>query len=269
MEPKTLPFPELTTDNLGNREIQRANSKNADTVVKIDLDKIVIREGFNVRKDYGNLDELAASILENGQTSPGRVDVLKNGTFALTDGERRYRACCLLAEQGHEVLFKALVNIAQTTEEQRILQMFTTQDNKPLLPHEIAELIKRLINLGHSQVSVAKKISKTPAYISQMLQYANEAPAIKEKVEAGEMKVSTVLQLRKEIPSQQERINAVKNAENNSTPGRSMKAKDVTGTSKHETKIKNCARAIQEHFYQEGGHTLDAESIEIILNKYF
>lgn len=208
-----LQFAELTTAHLGNRETVRQNTQRGEEVVKIAIDKIQIREGFNVRQDYGDLESLALSILENGQTVPGRVDVLNDGTFLLTDGHRRYKALCLLVDMGHdEPLFKAIVNTTKTTEEQRILQMFTTQDNKQLAPHEIAELIKRLINLGYNQSDIAKKIGKTPGYVSQMLSYANESPIIKEHVRNGNINVSTVVKLQKDIPTQSERIEAVNKA---------------------------------------------------------
>ena len=113
---------------------------------------------------------------------------------------------------GEKPLFKAIVNNSKTTEEQRILQMFTTQDNKPLDPVEVAELISRLINLGHNQSDIAKKIGKTPAYVSQMLSFANESPIIKKEVKKGNIKVSTVLKLQKDIPSQQKRVEAVQQA---------------------------------------------------------
>lgn len=207
-----LQITELTADCLGNRETARKNATGGEQIMKIALDKIIVRDGFNVRTDLGNVDELAYSILENGQTVPGRVDILQDGNFLLVDGHRRHKALQILADMGHEPLFLAVVNSNKTTEEQRILQMFTTQDNKPLAPHEVAELIQRLINIGYNQSEVAKKIGKTPAYISQMLSYASESPIIKNHVKSGKLSVSTAVKLQKDIPLQSERIEAVNKA---------------------------------------------------------
>lgn len=121
---------EFTNDILGNRETVRANTSRGEEIVKIPLPKLVVREGFNVRQDMGDIAGLAQSILNNGQEIAGRVDVLKDGTFAIVDGHRRYQACLLLEGEGHEVFFKAIVNGNKTTEQDRIFQMFTTQDNK-------------------------------------------------------------------------------------------------------------------------------------------
>lgn len=213
MTQNTLPFTEITPEQIGTRDIARKNSILGDQIISIELSKIIIRENFNVRTDYGDLDSLALSIIGNGQTVPGKVDVLADGTFLLTDGHRRFKALQLISEMGDEKpLFKATINSRKITEEQRILQMFTTQDNKPLAGHEVAELIQRLINLGWKQNDIAKKIGKTPSYVSQMLCYASESPIIKEQVVNGSMNVSTALKLQKEIPIQSERVQAVQKA---------------------------------------------------------
>lgn len=251
----TLPFTELTKEDLGTREIARYNSKAAgEEVVKIELSKITIRENFNVRTEFGNLEELALSILENGQTIPGRVDVLADGTFVIVDGHRRFKACCLLADMGHEPLFKAIVNNTKTTEEQRILQMFTTQDNKQLSTNETAELLSRLINLGYDQAGVAKKIGKTAAYVSQMLSYAKESPIIKEEVRKGNIKVSTVIKLQKQIPLQSERVKAVQKAVETKTATKTTKAvtaNKVTGKDHKQEKAEEMANAIFDMFKEE------------------
>ncbi len=227
---------QLTPDIMGNRETIRQNTQRGEEIVKIELSKIVIRNNFNVREDYGDIESLAYSILENGQTVAGRVDVLNDGTFVLTDGHRRFKALQLLETMGNEPFFKAVVNSTKTTEEQRILQMFTSQDNKPLQPHEIAELINRLINLGHTQSSVAKKIGKTAGYISQMMQFSNESQAIKQEVKNGNINVSAVLKLQKDIPIQSERIEAVKVAINNKKEGKQVTVAEVTGKTAKEIK---------------------------------
>lgn len=227
---------ELTSSIMGNRDIVRQNTQRLQDVVKIELSKIVVRDNFNVREDYGDVESLANSILENGQTIPGRVDVLNDGTFVLTDGHRRFKALQLLAESGNEGFFKAIVNNTKTTDEERILQMFTSQDNKPLQAHEVAELINRLINLGHTQATVAKKIGKTAGYISQMLQYAKESPVIKQEVKNGNLSVTTALKLQKDIPVQSERIEAVKKAVSSKLNGKSITVAEVKGKSVKELK---------------------------------
>ena len=213
---------------LGTLALVNQNSTKTGEIKKIALNKIVVRDGFNVRQDLGNLDELAQSILENGQSVPGRVDILDDGTFSLVDGHRRYNALLILEEQGHEPMFLAIVNGTRTTEEQRILQMFTTQDNKPLENHEVAELVLRLINIGHDQKSVAQKIGKTVAYVSNMLSYATEAPLIKDLVKKGRVSMSTVVKVKKLEKNEGKRAEMIQNAVDNNS-GRKVTTEAITG----------------------------------------
>ena len=204
----------------------------------------------------GELEELSKSILNNGQSMPGRVDVADDGTFILVDGHRRFSALKLLEADGHEPYFLAIVNGKRTTEEQRILQMFTTQDNKPLTAPEVAELILRLVNLGHDQLSVANKIGKTPAYVSQMLGFANETPEIKNLVKEGKVKVSTVFNVKRTIKNQAERTQVIKDAVASNTTGKAVTTEAITGNT--EKKINAIANELIAIF------GIDAEEIDTI-----
>lgn len=241
---------ELTLENLGNRDTIREHSSKNEDVVKIELGKIIVLDDFNVRQEFGDLEGLAESILENGQVTPGKVDVFKNGTFAIVEGERRYRALKILEAKGHEVVFKAIVNAKKTTIEERILLMFTTQDNKQLTPVEVADLIKRLINLGHTQKTVAKKIGKTASYVSQMLDFGKESLHIKNAVSDGKINVSTVRKLTKSIPIESERVAAVQKAleQSKTKEKKNLSLEDVTGKSAKQSKAEKLAKAISMEF---------------------
>lgn len=268
---------ELTTDMLGNRETVRSNTHRGDEIVKISLDKIIIRDGFNVRKDYGDIRGLAKSILENGQVTPGKVDVLKDGTFLLVEGHRRIAALKVLIDEGNEVWFMSTVNKNKTTEEQRLLQMFATQDSKHLEPIEVAEIFARFINLGWKQKDIAKKTGKTNTYVSQMLALSTEPAEIKDAIASGQLKVATAQKLRKTMPSGKDRTEAVKAAITNNTNPISESAKSVEVSkellkSEKEKKAKKIVKAILtdariKAVECEGDLTADAVLIELI-SKY-
>jgi ParB family chromosome partitioning protein len=223
---------EITQADLGTVQTVRENSTRAEEVVKIPLNKIIVREGFNVRQNFGDIEGLALSIIENGQAVPGRVDVLADGTFLLVDGHRRFLALQQLADMGDEPFFKATVNPKKTSEEQRIIQLFTTQDNKPLEPVEVAELIKRLANIGYNQSEIAKKIGKSHTYVQNMLAFANESKVVKDAVKDGAISLSTVTKLQKDIPVASERTEAVKKAVEKKVDSKQVKASEVTGKDK-------------------------------------
>jgi ParB/RepB/Spo0J family partition protein len=242
---------QLEISDLGNRQVTRANAKLGDQVVQIDLKKIIIRKGFNVREDYGDLQALADSIKENGQEVPGRVDVLKNGTFVLTDGHRRFKAMQLLKEKP---LFKAIVNSRETTEEERLIQMFTTQDNKHLTPSEAAVLIQRLLTFGKNQTEIAQRIGKSPSYVSQMISFSREDESVKEVVKSGKASVSAVLKTKGLIKNKDERTEVI------TTAAASGEKLQVNGK---EEKILAAAKEI---FNQS---TLSEQIIVEILTRYF
>ena len=71
-----LPYKEYSRSDLANAQIIRSNSSRGEEVIKIPLEKVKIRENFNVREDYGDVSGLAQSIMENGQEIPAKVDAI-------------------------------------------------------------------------------------------------------------------------------------------------------------------------------------------------
>lgn len=254
---------ELTREKLADQSVIRKNSKRGEEVIKIEISKVVVRDGFNVRQDYGDIESLANSILENGQINAARVDALVDGTFVLTDGHRRFKALQLLAEQGHEPLLKAIVNPIRTTEEQRIIQMFTTQDNKQLSPLEVAELIKRLVNMGYEVSDVAKKIGKSVTYVSNMLSVSEESPEVKKIIEAGQMNVSTLLEVKRNVASQSERTEKIKSA---ASKGEKVTAESITG--KKAKKYDEAASKLIAHFSLEDSEETKSAIINILKESF-
>ena len=85
-----------------------ANNKTTKTdIYKIDPRNIVVTKDFNSRCNFGDLDELARQIKEQGVLNPISVQPFKdeNGEekYRLIDGERRYRAVMKLIDEGEEI----------------------------------------------------------------------------------------------------------------------------------------------------------------------
>ena len=263
---------EINKNDLANKDIIRENSKRGEEVVKIKISKVKVREGFNVRTDYGDIESLAKSILENGQIVPARVDAMADGTFMLTDGHRRFSALEYILAQGNEEPYlKAIVNTSRTTEEERILQMFVTQDNKPLTPMEVCELIKRLINLGYDQTSVDKKIGKSITYVSNMLSVANERQEVKQLISDGKVSVNTVITAKRDIPQESERVEkikkAVEQAESHNPSGK-VKVTAEKITNKKANKLDLIVEEIMQIFPEEYNIPSDAQRIKEIIQKH-
>ncbi len=259
---ENLKYAEISANDLGNRDIARKNSKLGEQVIYIATDKIVVRDGFNCRTEYGDITALANSIFENGQEVPGRVDVMKDGTFMLTDGHRRFKALTYINEvlSSTAFLFKAIVNDRQTTEEERILQMFTTQDNKQLEDIEVCELFNRLIKFGYKQADIVKKTGKDQNYVSRMLSLATENIQVKEHVKNGDISVSAVLALKKEIPKGSERTAAINKAvteKKEKKQAAPVTASQVTGKDAKEDKAAKLAKLIIDRYMLLEGISAD------------
>ena len=67
----------------------------------IDIDKIKVEN--RIRKDFGNITELAEDIKQNGLINPPVVIAESDGTFTLLAGERRLRAMRSLGYKQVEV----------------------------------------------------------------------------------------------------------------------------------------------------------------------
>lgn len=204
---QTLPFAELKKEDLGkNREVIRDNATRSEEIWSIDLDKILIRPGFNVR-DYLDpvlIREKAASIVENGQITPGRVDILKDGCFYLEVGHYRYAALLYMRDHlGITEKFKTTVNNRETTDEERITRMWVSNDGVELTQNEKAKTIFYLKAKNISQKDIAAKLRVTPAYVSQMLTYYAQPDHIKNRVISGEISAANVVKLVNQFPSQE------------------------------------------------------------------
>jgi ParB/RepB/Spo0J family partition protein len=118
------------------------------------------------RKRFRGIKELAASIAEVGQISPGIVTPLGDGDFdaQLIDGERRLRACRLAG-----VEFSAIVRPACSYEEafaSSFAANFGKQDHDVI---EIAEGLQRMRKSGKTVEQLAKITGHSLCWVYQYL----------------------------------------------------------------------------------------------------
>lgn len=99
----------------------------------VDIDKIVV--GDRIRRDFGDLEELAENIRRNGLLNPLTV----NSDFKLLAGERRYRACKLLGWQQVDVRMVESEDEAQDLE----IEMSENNVRRNFTGSELAEGLRR------------------------------------------------------------------------------------------------------------------------------
>lgn len=152
-------------------------AKRAD-IFKVPSSVLFLVDGLNIRTDYGDLQELADSIKENGVKVPlrGYKKIIDGKeVYVVTDGHRRTKACQILLEQGIEILVPFIIEAKGYSDEQRLIDMFIMNEGKALNPLEQAEGVRRLIAYGYSEKEIAGKLAKSEGYIRK-LNSLNSAP---------------------------------------------------------------------------------------------
>jgi len=176
-------------------------------VYHVPYDKLAIEDGFNVREDYGDIDELARSITENGIKTPLEVR-LDGDKLIIVDGHRRYQAIYIaINKYKAEIPHIPCINEPKgTNEEDRTANLLTLNSGKPLTPIEQAKVIKRLIDFGWKQTDIAKKIARTQTYVGQLLSLNGSSHELREAVKKGLMAPTAAMELAKQPVSKQKAI---------------------------------------------------------------
>lgn len=161
----------------------------------VDPKMVIADESFNIRKDYGDIEALKLSIVSGWVGNSILLGYRgEGGVIMLTDGFRRNRAIQMAIEQGlldddFRVPFR--LHKKGYRLEDRLFDVYQTQDNKNLTKAEVCELFYRLKhNHNKSNDEIAKRIGKSPAFVSQMLSIAEAPDPIRESVYTGELKSS-------------------------------------------------------------------------------
>ena len=173
---------------------------------------------FNVRQDYGDMEELVESIRENGVKVPIR-GYKKDGVLYIVDGHRRLKACQVLILQGVEMRVPYLPE-AGASVEQRVIDMITLNDGKKLNALEESEAVKRLINYGISEYEIAKKVGRTPRYIYNLKLLSNAPQTLKTMIRSNIISATLVVDILKSAESFEEATAIIEKAYyNNSNKG--------------------------------------------------
>lgn len=161
--------------------------------------------GKNVRfaENYGNIDELAYSILEKGVLQPLIVEDSEK-CFNILSGHRRYAALNLLLEQGKIDSDYKVPCIVQTcaNDIERTAIKLLANDGQPLTPYEWAAEVVRLSDAGYTGVEIAKALGKSEVYVSQLRKtWAALSADAQKQVVNGKVSMSLAIAISKESPN--------------------------------------------------------------------
>ena len=168
--------------------------KNSNSIVykAIDPRDIKVMENFNQRIDFGDIDELAAQIKEQGLLEAISVvpftDENGDEKYLLINGERRYRALMKLIADGEDVgLVKANLLSDQIKDDELFVQQFMRNEGKKFNDIELGLICKKLKDMGYSNSDIAKMLGKNPGVITYALQSLDYDPRIVDMMKNGEI----------------------------------------------------------------------------------
>lgn len=139
--------------------------KSKKEVITVKLDEVEPKE--QVRKKFKNIEELAETMRVEGQQSPIIVyPKNENGKYIIQKGERRWRALRLAEIETIDIIVndKKLSKLDEVAGE--LIENIQRDDLAPL---EIANALKKFIDDGWKQKDVAKRLGKSPIFVSTHL----------------------------------------------------------------------------------------------------
>ncbi|WP_405649007.1 ParB/RepB/Spo0J family partition protein [Streptomyces uncialis] len=208
--------------------------------------RLLAHNPFNPRDELTELEETAESLKEKGQIQPVAVvrraaflsvhpdqePELGEAEYVVIDGNRR------LAAAGVAGLEKLRIDVnddlAASAEDLLESALIANVHRVDVPPIDQAKALQGLVKVHGSQGKVAKRLGKTPAWVSQRLALLELTPELQKKVETGELKVEPARRIGRMPKGEQaaaakETVNAV-NTPRQRSPRRVLKASDAGET---------------------------------------
>jgi stage 0 sporulation protein J len=249
-------------------------TKNTDLFL-IDPRNIVVVDGFNVRRDF-DLDELKEQIKAKGVLNPLTVIAFKddegNEKYKLVDGERRYRATMLAISEGADIPYvRAMKARKDASTEELYIQQMMRNEGKKFTEYECAIMFRRFKEeFGYSQVEIAEKFKKSPAFVSKCLSLMDLPIEIQERIINKQISASAAKDIVANYDTEEEQVNATRKAvELAEKQGkRTVTNKEINAVQKEAKEAKEIAQALRKVWaYLDGGVMVDVDKLAILLDK--
>lgn len=239
----------------------------------IDPRNIVVMDGFNVRRDF-DLNELKEQIKANGVLNPVTVIPFKEDgveKYKLVDGERRYRATMLAISEGASIPFiKALKAPKGATTEQLYIEQMMRNEGKRFSELECAIMFRRFKEeFGYSQVEIAEKFKKSPAFISKCLSLLDLPQYLQDKIANGELSAKAAREISSTYAHENDQVRAAKTAlrtakANGKTTATNKEVQSALKDSKQAKAISDALRSVWA--YLDGEKTVDVDRLIKLLD---
>lgn len=112
----------------------------------------------NPRQDFGDPDDLAASIKASGGLLVPIIARPKDDELEIVDGARRYRALKVLAKAGDPIVDMVPVDVRELTDAQASEAMMMADQRETLKPMEQARGYANMLATGHTVDTIAEQL---------------------------------------------------------------------------------------------------------------
>lgn len=240
----------------------------------VPIGQIAIRDNFNWRikpsemseeqwlysPDELDIKSLADGIFQSSGHPALEADMTSEGVFYVTDGFRRYHARLRLLQDGKMTfpdgspveMVEVMPNPKETTEEDRMLTIFRSQENKKLRPMEIALGLKRVKDtFGYSNEKIAELIGKSRQYVDNKIALAEEPVEIRQAIEDGKLSPTAATVLASSGLTETERVHMVQESIDHNIP---MKVEDAQQSKQAK---REAAENRQQSLFNDGAMSID------------
>lgn len=168
---------------------------------------LIVDEKKNIREEYGNIEELMNSIVQNGVRNPVKAFTDKDGKIYLREGFRRMRAVNLALKEGKKIeRIPVILDERKMSEEERTLEFLINNDGKPFTMLEQSEVIKQLINFGLKVTEVVARTGKARGYIENLILLANAPAKIRDYIKSGKISAHAVIQIMQAVKGDEAKL---------------------------------------------------------------
>mgnify|MGYP001828168792 CR=1 FL=1 len=177
----------------------RQFSQGRSEIHKIHPRHLTPEPGFNERSDFGDIERLAKSIEQLGVQQTLRIRKIKGEeTLYIVDGERRYKACMLIIEQGKDPgPIPCKLEAQNTTDAERLVHQVTLNSGKEFTLLEKSRVYKRLKDEhGMNGSEIAEALQTTKQSVSNGLTIVTHgSPKLIVMIERGQLAATTALKI--------------------------------------------------------------------------
>lgn len=204
---KTTVNTKAANANAKNTKGQIANAVTSnEEFLMIPPSEIIADESVNPRLDYGDIEELMNSIVQNGIRNPLK-GYHKGDKVILKDGFRRMRAIQLALSKSIKIeRVPVILEKVQRNEEERTLEFLIYNDGKQLTMLEQSEVIKRLLNFGWKVTEVVKRTGKARGYIENLILLTKAPMKVINLIQEGKISAHAVIQIMQQFKNDGEAI---------------------------------------------------------------